>query len=124
MRHWLWVLAGAAALLVVVRPGRGPAQREIGVGRELVGTWRTTHPGHADRYLAIAADEIVFGQGGTQQERRQLVGVFLEEGSANPPVYVLRYTIDEISERTVDLRVLLHDGVLHIENQPQIAWTR
>lgn len=124
MRHWIWVLAGAAALLVVVRPGRGPAQREIGVGSELVGTWRTTHEGHADRYLEINADQIVFGQGEAQEERRQLVGVFLEEDSANPPVYVLRYSIDDINERTADLRVLLHDDVLRIENQPQIAWTR
>jgi hypothetical protein len=53
-----------------------------------------------------------------------LVGVFLEEGSANSPVYVLRYWIDDGGEQTLDLRVLLDDGVLRIENQPQIAWTR
>jgi len=124
MRHWIWVLAGAAALLVALRPGRAPAQREIGVGSELVGTWRTSHAGHGDRYLTIAADQIVFGQGEAQEERRQLVGVFLEEGSANSPVYVVRYWIDDGGEQTLDLRVLLDDGVLRIESQPQIAWTR
>lgn len=124
LRGWISVLGGVAALLVVARPGQGPALREVGVGRELVGVWRSSDPRYLDRFLQVGPDEIVFGQGEDGAARHRLVGVFLEDPVARPGAYVLRYWLDDTGSQEATLRLHLAEGALRLDSQPTVVWTR
>lgn len=124
LRGWIWGLGVVAALLVIARPGQEPGLREVGVGRELFGVWRTSDSRYADRFLEFGPDVVVFGQGEEGEARHRLVGVFLEESAVSPGGYVVRYWLDDAGERQATLRLHLAEGLLRLDNQRDIVWTR
>jgi hypothetical protein len=123
-RTALVLLALVALVLVIWRPCRGPSRAEIGVTSALAGRWTTTDARYANRFLEIGPDEIVLGQGEEGEARHPLRAVLLESTENGPPVYVLRYELDQTTGVTADLRLIVEGGALRIENQGKMVWTR
>ncbi len=122
-RVYLVVLALVAAGLVGWRACGGGQESEGGVTPELAGTWRTTSPGYADRYLEIGSQEIVFGQGEEGEARYPVLGVVRTSGPDDRAQFNLRYRLDAITEAEGKLEVLVGTSGLRIASQPGVLWT-
>lgn len=122
-RTWIGLLAVVAVLLILVSRSGEPKRTEVGVTRELAGVWRTGEARHADRFLEIRPNEVVFGQGAEGESHHRITGVYLEQMRDGTPLYVLRYSLDGATEEVGELRVRVEHGVLRIHNLPAVAWT-
>ena len=123
IRFYLVVLASVATGLVAWQSCGGEKAVEVGVTRELAGTWETTSPGHADRYIEIGTQEIAFGQGEEGEARYPILGVLRSQGPEGRSSYLIRYLIDAGEDAEGKLEVLVGDSQLTIASQPEISWT-
>ena len=67
------------ALLLAILPSACGVERELPA--ELYGVWRTDEPRYADRFIELAAGEIVFGTGGGDSSQHAITSV---EAEATP----------------------------------------
>jgi hypothetical protein len=120
----LTVLALIAAGLAVQRSCAGSHGSEVGTTQEIVGTWTTTAPSHADRFFEIRAQEVVFGQGEEGSERHRIVGVTRRVDPQGRTRYLVRYQMASPADGEATLELLVEDPYLVIAGQPEIQWLR
>jgi hypothetical protein len=123
-RNVLALLALVGAGLVAHRFLGSPRGTEVGVSRQLEGVWTTTSTSHADRFLEIRTDEIIFGQGAEGSASYRILGVLFLGDFDDRTTYVIRYRVEPDGEFEGRLEVLLGSSDLRIANQPDVSWTR
>jgi hypothetical protein len=98
-------------------------QKPLIVPRELIGTWKTTDPRYADRYLEIDGHTIDFytGKGtGTTGFIQKIDAV--SQGSRT--LYTIFYVQDGQDEQCSFYVALERQDTIYLQNQPGIAWTK
>lgn len=91
------------------------------VPAELLGTWVTTAPSHANRVFVVRPDSIVFGTSAYTRENYSLAGV--EPMKPNDGWKPYRLTYRELDAEISDIEIAYRDGVtpeLRFSNSSEI----
>ena len=95
---------------------------EMTLPEELIGTYTTSDPRYADRYLEMTADEVVFGLGAAGSSRHLIKSVLREEDQEGKTLYTLAYAGDG---GTDPLRFFYDEerkGEIVLRNQAAVTW--
>lgn len=90
----------------------------------LIGTWRTSDPKYAARYLNISHDTIVFGVGGDESHSYRITDtttVLAEDHF----LYTISYVNEEGQRYKLSLIYEPHkEGVIRLKNRKQYEWKK
>ncbi len=111
------------ALLLAILPSACGVERDLPA--ELYGVWRTDEPRYADRFIELAAGEIVFGTGGGDSSQHAITSVEAEVTPAGTR-YIIEYRAsDDDASISFSFLAERRDGLaLRLHNQPHFSWRR
>jgi hypothetical protein len=94
-------------------PGRVPP--------ELIGTWRTTEPSHADRPFQITDSTLVLHTGGTDSTVSRITDV-QSRRAPDGVEYTIEYSVDAESYLFSFTLTQGPDQAMRFRNQPRLVW--
>jgi hypothetical protein len=90
---------------------------------ELVGTYTTSTPSYAGRYLELQPDQIVLGLGEAGASKHRIRSVKLDEEDGEQ-LYVVAYKGEGGTDYLRFFRDEEREGAIVLANQTTVIWTR
>jgi len=122
-RILIWVTVIAVMALLVGRLVYHRGYDSKTVPPSLRGEWTSTHPEYSDRYLALTANSITFGIGGTSSVKYTVVGV-MKENAEDTDTLVLHFRDIGGTKFQRTMVVDASGERLYFASQPAVIWQR
>ena len=119
--RWFWIFIAASFCVILVLRLPWPSSRNI--PSELIGTWRTSDPKYADRFIEIDRASVSFGTGEATLMNAFVtkVKVFREAGHT---IYTISYANKGETGQCSFYFSDEGENAIYLENHPAIAWIK
>lgn len=119
--RWFWIFIATSFCVILILQFPWASSRDV--PSELIGTWRTSDPNYADRFIEIDRGSVSFGTG-----QATLMNGFITKVAtfreASRTIYTIFYANNGETGQCSLYFSDEEENTIHLKNQPAIAWVK